>query len=43
MAGLMEQGNLLIVLGSIFELLMAIGIGANDVANTMGTSVGAGR
>ena len=36
----MEHGVVLLVLAGIFGLLMAWGIGANDVANAMGTSVG---
>lgn len=35
-----EYGNVLILLAVIFGLFMAWGIGANDVANAMGTSVG---
>lgn len=37
---LAHYGSVLISLAAIFGLLMAIGIGANDVANAMGTSVG---
>ncbi|ELM3722175.1 inorganic phosphate transporter [Edwardsiella piscicida] len=36
-----NHGSLLIIVAAFFGLLMAIGIGANDVANAMGTSVGA--
>ena len=36
-----NHGTLLLVLASVFGLYMAWGIGANDVANAMGTSVGA--
>jgi len=36
-----NHGMLLLVLVSVFGLYMAWGIGANDVANAMGTSVGA--
>ena len=38
----MEFGTTYIVLALIFGLIMAWGIGANDVANAMGTSVGSG-
>nr|WP_241772330.1 hypothetical protein [Edwardsiella ictaluri] len=34
-----NHGSLLIMVAAFFGLLMAIGIGANDVANAMGTSV----
>jgi PiT family inorganic phosphate transporter len=37
---LAEQGHIFIALACIFGLFMAWGIGANDVANAMGTSVG---
>lgn len=37
-----EYGTILLVLAIIFGLFMAWGIGANDVANAMGTSVGSG-
>jgi len=37
---LANYGNILILVASAFGFLMAIGIGANDVANAMGTSVG---
>ena len=36
----MEQEILYLSLAGIFGLFMAFGIGANDVANAMGTSVG---
>lgn len=38
----MEFGFTFLVLACIFGLFMAWGIGANDVANAMGTSVGSG-
>jgi len=37
----MDYGTLFIVLACVFGLFMAWGVGANDVANAMGTSVGA--
>ncbi|MBF9001617.1 MULTISPECIES: inorganic phosphate transporter [Vibrio] len=37
---LANYGTVLILVAGAFGLLMAIGIGANDVANAMGTSVG---
>jgi PiT family inorganic phosphate transporter len=37
-----QYGTVLIVLAVIFGLYMTWGIGANDVANVMGTSVGSG-
>ncbi|PSW02636.1 inorganic phosphate transporter [Photobacterium lipolyticum] len=37
---LANYGTILIMVAGIFGLLMAFGIGANDVANAMGTSVG---
>ena len=42
MAIIAEHGTTFIVLAVIFGLLMAWGIGANDVANALGTSVGSG-
>jgi PiT family inorganic phosphate transporter len=38
----MEHAILLLILAALFGLFMAWGIGANDVANAMATSVGAG-
>lgn len=35
-----EYGQLLLILACVFGLFMAWGIGANDVSNAMGTSVG---
>ncbi|WP_087018890.1 inorganic phosphate transporter [Thaumasiovibrio subtropicus] len=35
-----QYGPLLIIVAAVFGFLMAVGIGANDVANAMGTSVG---
>ena len=37
-----QYGTLFIVITAVFGLLMAFGIGANDVSNAMGTSVGSG-
>ena len=36
----MEFGTTFIILACVFGLFMAWGVGANDVANAMGTSVG---
>ena len=36
-----EYGSLFLILACLFGFFMAWGIGANDVANAMGTSVGA--
>jgi inorganic phosphate transporter, PiT family len=36
------HGQVLLILACLFGLFMAWGVGANDVANAMGTSVGAG-
>ncbi|MCW9031129.1 MAG: inorganic phosphate transporter [Gammaproteobacteria bacterium] len=38
----MEYGTIFLILACVFGLFMAWGIGANDVANAMGTSVGSG-
>ncbi len=40
MSVISEYGQLLIILACLFGFLMAWGVGANDVANAMGTSVG---
>ncbi len=40
MAFFAEYGQILIILACIFGFFMAWGVGANDVANAMGTSVG---
>ncbi|WED26256.1 inorganic phosphate transporter [Vibrio sp. DW001] len=37
---LANYGTILLIIAALFGFLMAIGIGANDVANAMGTSVG---
>ena len=37
---IIQNSDILIMLGIGFGLFMAWGIGANDVANAMGTSVG---
>lgn len=39
---LQEYGSLLILLTALFAFFMAFGVGANDVSNAMGTSVGSG-
>ena len=36
-----QYGMLLLGMGCVFGFFMAWGVGANDVANAMGTSVGA--
>ncbi|MFT5579405.1 MAG: PiT family inorganic phosphate transporter [Paraglaciecola psychrophila] len=41
MAVIAEHGTVLLLLACLFGFFMAWGIGANDVANAMGTSVGA--
>ncbi|MFV2058095.1 MAG: inorganic phosphate transporter, partial [Thiohalomonadales bacterium] len=38
----MDFGTTFIILACLFGLFMAWGVGANDVANAMGTSVGSG-
>lgn len=40
MSILAEHGNTLLILACLFGVFMAWGVGANDVANAMGTSVG---
>jgi PiT family inorganic phosphate transporter len=40
MSIILEHGNTFILLACLFGFFMAWGIGANDVANAMGTSVG---
>ncbi|WP_045857443.1 inorganic phosphate transporter [Teredinibacter purpureus] len=42
MSILSDYGTILLVMGCIFCVFMAWGVGANDVANAMGTSVGSG-
>ena len=42
MSILAEYGTILLILACIFGVFMAWGVGANDVANAMGTSVGSG-
>ncbi|WGE36708.1 inorganic phosphate transporter [Actinobacillus genomosp. 1] len=37
-----QYGNLLVIITALFGFFMAFGIGANDVSNAMGTSVGSG-
>ena len=36
-----EYGSIFLIMACLFAFFMAWGIGANDVANAMGTSVGA--
>ena len=36
-----DYGMILLILAVLFGIFMAWGVGANDVANAMGTSVGA--
>ena len=38
---LLQHGMMLLILACLFGFIMAYGVGANDVANAMGTSVGA--
>ncbi|RMF59228.1 MAG: anion permease [Calditrichaeota bacterium] len=38
----MDSGTILLILGIVFGFYMAWSVGANDVANAMGTSVGSG-
>ncbi|MGI1679664.1 MAG: inorganic phosphate transporter [Cellvibrionaceae bacterium] len=40
MSILAEHGEMLLILACVFGVFMAWGVGANDVANAMGTSVG---
>ncbi len=40
MTVLAEYGHILLILACVFGVFMAWGVGANDVANAMGTSVG---
>ncbi len=40
MSILADHGNILLILACVFGVFMAWGVGANDVANAMGTSVG---
>lgn len=37
-----NYGNLLVIITAAFAFFMAFGVGANDVSNAMGTSVGSG-
>ena len=37
-----EYGTILVIITAIFGFFMAFGVGANDVSNAMGTSVGSG-
>ncbi|EIJ69390.1 inorganic phosphate transporter [Pasteurella bettyae] len=39
---LQNYGTILIVITAVFAFFMAFGVGANDVSNAMGTSVGSG-
>ena len=40
MSVIAEHGQILLILACLFGFFMAWGVGANDVANAMGTSVG---
>jgi inorganic phosphate transporter, PiT family len=42
MSFISEYGQILLILACVFSFFMAWGVGANDVANAMGTSVGSG-
>ena len=42
MEWMLEHSMLMLLIAGAFGFLMAWGVGANDVANAMGTSVGAG-
>ncbi|WP_096087456.1 inorganic phosphate transporter [Agaribacterium haliotis] len=42
MTVLADYGTVLLIMACVFGVFMAWGVGANDVANAMGTSVGAG-
>ncbi|OOR98816.1 phosphate permease [Canicola haemoglobinophilus] len=39
---LQEYGTILVIITAVFGFFMAFGVGANDVSNAMGTSVGSG-
>ena len=39
---ILQYGPLLLIIACCFAFFMAWGVGANDVANAMGTSVGSG-
>lgn len=38
-----QYGSILVIITAIVGFMMAFGIGANDVSNAMGTSVGSGN